>query len=42
MTATIYYIRNGEQKSYTCLRSQVDAEMIAILNTEGVTSAWYN
>jgi len=41
MTATIYYIRYGEQKSYTCPRAQVDSEMIAMLNTEGVTDAWY-
>lgn len=41
MTATIYYIRNGKQKSYTCPRAQVDSEIIAMLNTEGVTDAWY-
>lgn len=42
MIATIYYVRYGEQKSYTCARAQVDAEIIAMLQTPGVTSVWYN
>jgi len=41
MTATIYYIRWGKQDSYTCPRAQVDAEIIAMLQTPGVTDAWY-
>lgn len=41
MTATIYYTRHGVTRIYTCPRAQVDSEMIAILNTEGVTSAWF-
>ena len=41
MTATIYYVRWGKQDSYTCQRAQVDSEIVAMLNTEGVTAAWY-
>lgn len=32
----------GAAEMGTCPRAQVDAEIIAMLNTEGVTSAWYN
>lgn len=44
MTYTIYYTRNGETKHYTFVgtAAERDAEVIARLNTPGVTSVWYN
>lgn len=42
-TVTIYYTRNGETKYYTFVgtAAERDAEIIAMLQTPGVTDAWY-
>jgi len=43
MTYTIYYIRHGATRSYTFVgtAAEKDAEVAAMLRTEGVTSVWF-
>ncbi len=43
MTYTIFYTRNGATRSYTFVgtAAEKDAEVAAMLNTEGVTAAWF-
>lgn len=43
-TYTIYYIRYGKTLRYTFIGTpaEKDAEISAMLQTEGVTRAWYN
>ncbi len=43
-TVTIWYVRNGETRNYTFVgtAAERDAEIITMLRTSGVTSAWYN
>lgn len=43
MTYTIFYTRHGATRSYTFVgtAAEKDAEVAAMLNTEGVTDAWY-